>query len=72
MESVRVLLCAVLSVLLSCSRFPSAEASRMKSVAALPIQPEREPVPSKGVSGKYRRVHTQRCASGPPHDVMKL
>ncbi|XP_017347036.1 chordin isoform X1 [Ictalurus punctatus] len=50
-QSVRVLLGAVLCVLLSRSRLPSAEASRMKSGAALPIQPEREPVPSKGVSG---------------------
>lgn len=53
MESVRALLATVLSVLLSCSRLPSAEASRMKSGAALPIQPEREPLPSKGVSGKW-------------------
>lgn len=52
MESVRVLLGAVLFVLPSCSRLPWAEASRIKTGAALPIQPEREPVPSKGVSGK--------------------
>ncbi|XP_062872594.1 chordin [Trichomycterus rosablanca] len=50
MESVRVLL--GLLCVLSCAPVPVTEASysRMKS-AALPIQPEREPLPSKGVSG---------------------
>ncbi|TSK67157.1 hypothetical protein Baya_5134 [Bagarius yarrelli] len=55
MKSERVLLAAVLFVLLGCSRFRSAEASRMKSGAALPIQPEREPVPSKGVSAELHK-----------------
>ena len=50
LRALRSLLCVV-----SCAWLHAGAASRLKS-PALPIQSEREPLPSKGLSGKESRA----------------